>query len=83
MIVVALCRRASVRQGGLLSKSVYRKATELSFSKRPIYRNVNGTRNISSLLENTRNIGIIAHVDAVRLAGCSCHADFAANLLTV
>ncbi|KAM0458209.1 hypothetical protein ACHAO4_002936 [Trichoderma viride] len=64
MIVVALCRRASARQCGLFSSSVYRAATEVRSSKRLSGRNVSGTRNISSMLENTRNIGIIAHVDA-------------------
>ncbi|KAF3068863.1 Ribosome-releasing factor 2 [Trichoderma lentiforme] len=64
MIAVVLCRQASVRQCGRLTRSGYRAATELSPFRKLVYQSSNGARSISSMLENTRNIGIIAHVDA-------------------
>ncbi|KAH0497002.1 hypothetical protein TgHK011_004339 [Trichoderma gracile] len=64
MIALALLRRASLsRRCGSLTLSVNRAVTDVFPTKKGPYGIVR-TRHMSSQLENTRNIGIIAHVDA-------------------
>lgn len=80
MIAAVLCRQASARQCGRLTRSGYRAVTDLSPFRKLVYRSSNGARSISSMLENTRNIGIIAHVDAVRLTALCTQAILASTL---
>ncbi|KAK5998533.1 Ribosome-releasing factor 2 [Cladobotryum mycophilum] len=59
MLALTLCRRASVRRCGLSSIPSQWSATGNSLARRALH-----TQTISNSLDNIRNIGIIAHVDA-------------------